>query len=104
LFTLGSFIKNTEAAHIFGLLFPLLRLVPQISTKMYWATFWAIIHKEENMCRVLSKLHSSPQFGGIFPLLRLCTNFDKSVLGYILGVFFTNSSGHPDFSEEWKKV
>jgi hypothetical protein len=25
-------------------------------------------------------------------------------LGYILGVFFTNSSGHPDFSEEWKKV
>jgi hypothetical protein len=25
----------------------------------------------------------------------LCLNFAKNVLGYILGDFFTNSSGHP---------
>jgi hypothetical protein len=31
--------------------------------------------------------------------LKMCINFDENVLGYILGVFFTESSGHP----AWKR-
>jgi hypothetical protein len=34
-------------------------------------------------------------FGILFPNFRLCINFDKNGLGYILGDFFANSSGHP---------
>jgi hypothetical protein len=42
----------------------------------------------------LSKNYTSgPHFRG---RLRLCINFDENVLGYILGDFFTNSSGHSD--------
>jgi hypothetical protein len=32
---------------------------------------------------------------GFFPQYKLCNNFEKMVLGYALGDFFTNSSGHP---------
>jgi hypothetical protein len=41
---------------------------------------------------------SGPHFWATFlPRLRLCINFDKNLLGYILGDFFpANSSGHPD--------
>jgi hypothetical protein len=35
------------------------------------------------------------------PLLRLCINFEKNVLGYTLGDFFTSSSGRPD-SQSWE--
>jgi hypothetical protein len=37
------------------------------------------------------------KFGGYFlPRKKLCINFDKKIeLSYILGYFFTNSSGHP---------
>jgi hypothetical protein len=39
---------------------------------------------------------SSLQFWATFFLqLRLCNNLDKNVLGYILGDFLENSSGHP---------
>jgi hypothetical protein len=31
----------------------------------------------------------------LFSLLMLCINVGKNVLGYILGDFSTNSSGHP---------
>jgi hypothetical protein len=34
-------------------------------------------------------------FGLLFRLSRLFNNYDKNVLGYILGDFLTNSSGHP---------
>jgi hypothetical protein len=34
--------------------------------------------------------------GYFFPQLWLCINFGKNGLGYILGDFFTNSSGHLD--------
>jgi hypothetical protein len=33
--------------------------------------------------------------GYFFQRLGFCNNFDKNVLGYTLGDFFTNSSGHP---------
>jgi hypothetical protein len=39
----------------------------------------------------------------LFRLLRLCINFNKKVLGYILGDIFTNSSGHPVY-EHWQKM
>jgi hypothetical protein len=29
----------------------------------------------------------------------VCIQFDKNGLGYILGDYFTNSSGHPDCNE-----
>jgi hypothetical protein len=36
-------------------------------------------------------------FSGLhFPRLKFCINFDINVLGYVLGDFFANSSGHPD--------
>jgi hypothetical protein len=34
-------------------------------------------------------------FGDDFSRPKLYNNFDKNVLGYILGDYFTNSSGHP---------
>jgi hypothetical protein len=37
LFTLDSFIKIAQVAHIFGLFFPMLGLL--ISTKMYYAMY-----------------------------------------------------------------
>jgi hypothetical protein len=38
---MGSFLKITEVAHIFGPLFPGLRLSMNL-TKMVWAIFWVI--------------------------------------------------------------
>jgi hypothetical protein len=43
-------------------------------------------------------------FGLLFPQLIICINFDKKGLGYILGDFFTNSSGHPADKESFKQV
>jgi hypothetical protein len=55
----------------------------------------------------LKNYRSSPCFGAVFPRKKKCIYFDKkmdwaticinfdNVLGYILGDFFTNSSGHP---------
>jgi hypothetical protein len=34
--------------------------------------------------------------GYFFPQLKLWINFVKNVFGYILVVFFPNSSGHPE--------
>jgi hypothetical protein len=34
--------------------------------------------------------------GLLFPQYQLCINLEKNWLGYNLGDFFTNSSGHPD--------
>jgi hypothetical protein len=34
-------------------------------------------------------------FGYFFPRIRLSINFDKNGLGYTLGHFFENASGHP---------
>jgi hypothetical protein len=36
--------------------------------------------------------------GYFFPQSRLCIIFGKNMFGNILGDFFTNSSGHPDFA------
>jgi hypothetical protein len=46
---------------------------------------------------------TSPHFLLLFPpKYILCINFDKNGLGYILGDFFTNSSGHPDGTAQKK--
>jgi hypothetical protein len=34
-------------------------------------------------------------FGLLFSWLSLCIKIDKNGLGYILGIFFLNASGHP---------
>jgi hypothetical protein len=47
-------------------------------------------HQGEQIGRKLPKF-----FCHFFPRLRLCINFDKNGLGYILGDFITSSSGHP---------
>jgi hypothetical protein len=45
---------------------------------------------------VLLNYRSSPKFWILFsPSHRLRIDFGKNVLGYILGDFFTYSSGHP---------
>jgi hypothetical protein len=44
LFTLGCFLKISEVAHIFGFLFSTVKVIyALILTKMYWATFLAIL-------------------------------------------------------------
>jgi hypothetical protein len=43
------------------------------------------------------KLHKKTKCWGNFsPRKKLCINFDNNGLGYILGGFFTDSSGHPE--------
>jgi hypothetical protein len=42
---------------------------------------------------------SSPKIGYFFYVK---ISFDKNGLGYILGYFFTNSSGHPAGKASWK--
>jgi hypothetical protein len=43
-------------------------------------------------CCSLEVAHIS---GPLFPRKKGCINFGKNVLGYILGDFFTSTSGHP---------
>jgi hypothetical protein len=53
-----------------------------------WATFL--------FGQLFENYRASPKiWTTFFPRKKLCINFDKSGLGYILGDFFTNSSGHP---------
>jgi hypothetical protein len=49
------------------------------------------------------KLQKLPTFlGHSFPQLKLRINISKKGLGYILGDFFTNSSGHPGLAASSK--
>jgi hypothetical protein len=53
---------------------------------VFFGSFWTIMSR------------SSQKFlGYFFPRNILCTDFDKNVLGLIVGEFFTNSSGHPGY-------
>jgi hypothetical protein len=45
---------------------------------------------------VIVYVHTSGSYLKTTPLLSLCTYFDKNGFSYILGDFFTNSSGHPE--------
>jgi hypothetical protein len=40
-------------------------------------------------------VHSSPNFGATFSVISFALILAKNEFGYILGDFFTNSSGHP---------
>jgi hypothetical protein len=42
LFTLGSYLKITEVAHIFWLLYSMVKFKRKVGPKIVWATFWAI--------------------------------------------------------------
>jgi hypothetical protein len=39
--------------------------------------------------------NSTNFLGNSFPRNKLCINYDKNGMSYILGIFSTNSSGHP---------
>jgi hypothetical protein len=43
----------------------------------------------------LGRLPKLTEVAKMFWAIHLCTHFNKSMLGYILGDFFANSSGHP---------
>jgi hypothetical protein len=50
-----------------------------------------------NFGKWFEKYKSSAHLRGTFsPWYQLCIHFEKNGLGYILGDFFINSSGHPD--------
>jgi hypothetical protein len=51
---------------------------------------WVIVFFGHFFVNFRNSLH----FRATFSKLDLCTNLDKNGLGYILGDFFTNSSGH----------
>jgi hypothetical protein len=55
----------------------------------YFGRFFKTIRSSLNFWLLFSS------FSNLFSRLRLCINFDKNGLGYILGVFFTNSFGDP---------
>jgi hypothetical protein len=49
-------------------------------------------------CLLWAVKEKHPFFDNFIPRLSLCINRDKNGLGYILGDFFTNLSGHPGLS------
>jgi hypothetical protein len=62
-----------------------------------WANFCLF-----DFWQLFENYRRSKNFGLLFNYMyKLCVNFDlKTGLGYILGDFFTNSSGHPDYGTE----
>jgi hypothetical protein len=46
------------------------------------------------------KLHENNILGYFFQRLRLCINTCRNGLGFILGEFVTNSSGHPAIEQQ----
>jgi hypothetical protein len=62
LFSLGSFFKITEVAQIFGLLFSMVKLHNVlISTKMGWASCWAIFSQTHLVTLIQRKTKESSQ-------------------------------------------
>jgi hypothetical protein len=58
LFTLGSFVKITDVAQIFGLLFPRLKLWVNFDKKIIWATFWTI-HLQTDLVTLIGSMFST---------------------------------------------
>jgi hypothetical protein len=46
---MGSFLLNTTAAHIFGLLFSSVKFMHSFREKMGWATFLAILSQTQQV-------------------------------------------------------
>jgi hypothetical protein len=62
-----------------------------------WANFRPLGDMYFNLDSFLVNYRSRTNLGDIFPLVTVSINSDKNELGYILGNFFTNSFGHPDW-------
>jgi hypothetical protein len=75
---------------------PLIRLARRVTR---FGQFSPIYIFDSLLWAIFKTLKADQIFGQLFRRFRLCINFDKKWLGYISGVFFTISSGHPVCAE-----
>jgi hypothetical protein len=84
LFNLGVFLKITEVDHIFGLLFPQLRLC--INFERYFSHILGYFFPQLRIC-INFERYFSHIFGLLFPQLKLCIILND-IFSHIFGLLF----------------